>query len=78
MTSDLINDEAKVQKAVAAYTAGEFTSMAKAARFFNAKYDYVKNCINVFHHSLANTTRSRILKSYQKSEKPHLNILTMA
>ena len=46
MTSDLINDEAKVQKAVAAYTAGEFTSMAKAARFLNAKYDRVKNRVN--------------------------------
>ena len=46
MTSDSINEEVKVQKAIVAYTAGEFTSMAKAARFFNAKYDRVKNRIN--------------------------------
>ena len=46
MTSDSINKEAKVQKAVAAYTTGEFTSMAKVARFFNAKYDRVKNRVN--------------------------------
>ena len=38
MTSDSINEEVKVQKAIAAYTAGEFTSMAKAAHFFNTKY----------------------------------------
>ena len=46
MTSDSINEEAKVQKAVTTYTAREFTSMAKAAYFFNAKYDRVKNHIN--------------------------------
>jgi hypothetical protein len=46
MTSDSIIKEVKVQKAVAAYTTGEFTSMAKAARFFNAKYDRVKNRVN--------------------------------
>ena len=46
MTSNSINEEVKVQKAIAAYTAGEFTSMAKTARFFNAKYDRVKNRIN--------------------------------
>ena len=46
MTSNSINEEVKIQKAVAAYTVGEFTSIAKAARFFNAKYDRVKNRIN--------------------------------
>jgi hypothetical protein len=48
MTSDSINEEAKVQKAIAAYTTGEFTFMAKAVRFFNAKYNCVKNCINKY------------------------------
>jgi hypothetical protein len=46
MTSDSINEEVKVQKAIAAYTAGEFTFIAKAARFFNAKYNCIKNYIN--------------------------------
>ena len=32
--------------AVAAYTIGEFTSIAKVARFFNAKYDRIKNRVN--------------------------------
>ena len=46
MTSDSFEDEAKVQKAFAAYTAHEFSSIAAAARHFHAKYDRVKNCVN--------------------------------
>jgi hypothetical protein len=46
MTSDPLEDEAKVQKAFAAYTANEFPSIAAAARHFCAKYDRVKNRVN--------------------------------
>ncbi|XTI95585.1 hypothetical protein V2W45_1324565 [Cenococcum geophilum] len=43
MTSDPLEDDAKVQKAFAAYTAHEFPS---AARHFHAKYNRVKNRVN--------------------------------
>jgi len=43
MTSDPLEDEAKVQKAFAAH---EFPSIAAAARHFHAKYNRVKNCVN--------------------------------
>ena len=46
MTSDPLKDEAKVQKAFAAYTAHKFSSIAAAARHFHTKYDYVKNRVN--------------------------------
>ena len=46
MTSDPLEDEAKVQKAFAAYTAHKFPSIAAAARHFHAKYDRVKNRVN--------------------------------
>ena len=46
MTSDPLEDEAKVQKAFAAYTAHKFRSIAAAARHFDAKYDRVKNRVN--------------------------------
>jgi hypothetical protein len=46
MTSNPLEDEAKVQKAFAAYTANEFPSIAAAARYFCAKYDRVKNRVN--------------------------------
>ena len=46
MTSDSLEDEAKVQKAFATYTANEFPSIATAARHFCVKYDRVKNHIN--------------------------------
>ena len=46
MTSDPLEDKAKVQKAFAAYTAHKFSSIAAAARYFNAKYDRVKNRVN--------------------------------
>jgi len=46
MTSDSFEDKAKVQKAFAAYTAHEFSSIAAAACYFHAKYDCVKNCVN--------------------------------
>ena len=46
MTSDSLEDEAKVQKAFAAYTANEFPSIAAAARHFYAKYNRVKNRVN--------------------------------
>ena len=46
MTSDPLKDEARVQKAFAAYTANEFPSIAATARHFYAKYDRVKNRVN--------------------------------
>jgi len=46
MTSDPLKDEAKVQKAFAAYTANKFPSIAAAARYFCAKYNRVKNRVN--------------------------------
>ena len=46
MTSDSLEDEAKVQKAFAAYTAHKFSSIAAAARHFHAKYNRVKNRAN--------------------------------
>ena len=46
MTSDPLEDEARVQKAFAAYTANEFPSIATAARYFCTKYDRVKNRVN--------------------------------
>ena len=46
MTSDSLKDEAKVQKAFAAYIAHKFSSIAAAARHFDAKYDRVKNRVN--------------------------------
>ena len=46
MTSDPLEDEAKVQKAFAAYMAHKFPSIAAAARHFYAKYDRVKNRVN--------------------------------
>ena len=46
MTSNSLKDEAKVQKAFAAYTAHKFSSIAAAARYFNAKYNRVKNRVN--------------------------------
>ncbi|XTI86370.1 hypothetical protein V2W45_1381094 [Cenococcum geophilum] len=46
MTSDPLKDEAKVQKAFAAYIAHKFPSIAATARYFNAKYDRVKNRVN--------------------------------
>ena len=46
MTSDPLEDEARVQKAFAAYTANEFPSIAAAARHFCAKYNRVKNRVN--------------------------------
>ena len=46
MTSDPLEDKAKVQKAFAAYTAHKFSSIAAAVRHFYAKYNCVKNRIN--------------------------------
>jgi hypothetical protein len=46
MTSDSLEDEAKVQKAFATYTAHKFSSIAAAARHFHTKYDRVKNRVN--------------------------------
>ena len=46
MTSDPLEDKAKVQKAFAAYTAHKFSSIATTARHFYAKYDCVKNRVN--------------------------------
>ena len=46
MTSDPLEDEAKVQKAFAAYTAHKFPSIAATVCHFHAKYNCVKNCVN--------------------------------
>ena len=46
MTSNSLEDEAKVQKAFAAYTAHKFSSIAAATRYFDAKYNRVKNRVN--------------------------------
>ena len=46
MTSDPLKDEARVQKAFAAYIANEFPSIATTARHFCAKYNRVKNRVN--------------------------------
>ena len=46
MTSDPLEDKAKVQKAFAAYTANKFPSIAATMRHFCAKYNCVKNHIN--------------------------------
>ena len=46
MTSDPLEDKAKVQKAFAAYTANEFPSIAATVRHFYAKYDRIKNRVN--------------------------------
>jgi len=47
MTSDPLEDEVKVQKAFAAYTAYKFPSIAAAAAaLFYAKYNRVKNRVN--------------------------------
>ena len=46
MTSDPLEDEARVQKAFAAYTANKFPFIAAAACHFCAKYNRVKNRIN--------------------------------
>ena len=46
MTSDPLEDEAKVQKAFTAYTAHKFSSIAVTVRHFHTKYDCVKNHIN--------------------------------
>ena len=46
MTSNPLEDEAKVQKAFAAYTANKFPSITAAARHFCTKYNRVKKRIN--------------------------------
>ena len=46
MSSDPLEDKAKVQKAFAAYTAHKFPSFAAAVCHFYAKYNCVKNCVN--------------------------------
>jgi hypothetical protein len=46
MTSDPLEDKAKVQKAFAAYTANEFPSIAAAVCHFCTKYNCVKNRVN--------------------------------
>ena len=46
MTSNPLEDEAKVQKAFAAYTVNKFPSIAAAVRHFCAKYNRVKNRVN--------------------------------
>ena len=46
MTSNPLEDEARVQKAFTAYTANKFPSIAAAARHFCAKYNRIKNRVN--------------------------------
>ena len=46
MTSNPLKDEAKVQKAFAAYTANKFPSIAAATRHFCTKYDHIKDRVN--------------------------------
>jgi|ERR1700722_11005050 len=46
MTSNSLKDEAKVQKAFAAYIAHKFSSITAAACHFNAKYNHIKNRVN--------------------------------
>ena len=46
MTSNPLEDEAKVQKAFAAYIAHKFPSIAAAVCHFHAKYNRVKNRVN--------------------------------
>jgi len=46
MTSDSLENEAKVQKAFFAYIANKFPSIAAATRHFYTKYNRVKNRVN--------------------------------
>jgi len=46
MTSNPLENKAKIQKAFAAYTANKFPFIAAAAHHFYAKYNHVKNHIN--------------------------------
>ena len=66
MTSDPLEDEAKVSKAFAAYTANEFSSIAAATRYFYAKYDRVKNRVNGLPAQLGLPTYNLLLTPHEE------------